>query len=72
MKTRLLDELKDLNKIQKASKVCRRYEQSEAGWNCEVHSPILRLAVESFVDVTQYNVYGCWPILFLISCVTAN
>lgn len=72
MKTRLLDELKDLNEIRTASEECELEEDSEAGWNCEVHSPVLRLAVKTFVDVKKYNVYGCWPILFPISCVTAN
>jgi hypothetical protein len=72
MKTRRLDELKDLDRIHTASKECMLDQHSEAGWNCEVHSRVLGLAVESFVDVKQYNVYGYWPIIFPISCVTAN
>jgi hypothetical protein len=69
MKTQRLDELKELDKIRVASRKCDLVGISEAAWNCEVHSRVLRLAVESFVDVEQHNVYGRWPILFPISCV---
>jgi hypothetical protein len=65
MKTRRLDELKELTEIRVASQKCELDQNSEAAWNDEVHSRVLRLAVKSFVNVEHQNVYGRWPILFL-------
>lgn len=40
----------DIAKILRSARECKREMESEAGWNCAVHYPVLDLAVQTFDD----------------------
>jgi hypothetical protein len=61
-------QLRELEEIQEASKLCAQEYSTEAVWNEEVHRPILKLALKRYKDVVYRNVYGRRRILIYILC----
>lgn len=51
-------ELNEILEIREAASLCTAENLSEAAWNDEVHSRLLRLALRSIPGVRHYNMYA--------------
>lgn len=60
----LIGELQEIAEIRDSSRRCARDHVSEAAWNDEVHSRILRLALKPCSGVEHQNMYA-HPILLV-------